>query len=220
MPRIIPITAVVDDGTPQSAAVPTPAASTPITVAYGEDTTVHLIARTTSGKTLASSSSLVVTYGARVKPAPAGQLLFKHVAVPTSDGGWNCPIVPADYKLIASGQGRFFFDMWLTDNTVNPPLNLQLQPLVAFIVTPSAILPGDPTTAPMPTAIIGYGLPAVGPTGTALYSPGGGALAWGNASVLGYSAARASSWTGAAPATIGAALDRLAAACATAGVKP
>lgn len=138
MPKVISIQGVVEDGTPPTGVVQLGQGKA-IQAAFGENLTIHLIVRGPSGKQVVSSTQRVITFGARTKPLPTGQLLFQHNGVPTLDGGWDLSIVPADYKLIGLGAGRFFFDVWLTDNSLSPPQSNPVQALSAFIVTPSAI---------------------------------------------------------------------------------
>src|SRR5579859_6507842 len=150
MPRVEQLTGVLDDGT---AAVQPPPSSSPIQVAYGESFTLHLIVRNPSGRQIRSSPTNTISYGARRSPLPSGQLLFQHVAQPAADGGWDCPIVRADYKLIFEGAGRFFFDLWFTDNSGVTSISNPVAPLAAFIVTPAAVDPLGPTSLPIPTPL-------------------------------------------------------------------
>lgn len=171
MARVVIVNGIVDDGTASDGSQST--ANEPIEVAYGENINIRLFLKTTSGKDILASTQHVITYGARTKPLPDGQLLFQHLGVvsPTNDGAWNCVIVPNDYRLIANGAGRFFFDIWLTDSVAAPPVSFQVA-LTTFIVTPAAISVTSPSTVPVPASITAYGLPLQGASGQLLVANG------------------------------------------------
>lgn len=228
MAKTVTLFCVLDDGTTPAvgpAPAPTQANGTVVQASYGENLNIHLIVRNPSGRQIPATSQRVVTFGVRDKPLPFGQLMFQHVAVvsPVGDGGWDLSIVPNDYRLMVNGSGRFVVDVWLTDNTLNPPQSNPVQPLAAFLVLPSAIKVTDPSTAPVPALVVAYGLPTIaGTSGAFLQSLGvsGGAATLQWQSALPYAAGTPTSWTGAAPTTIGTALDRIAAALVALGRKP
>lgn len=223
MARQETIICILDDGTPDTGViVATPG---PVQVQWGESFTAHVLVFTPQGVQIPASTQRVLTFGARRGPLPMGAPIFQHVAVvsPQGDGGWDCQIVAADYVTIPEGAGRFVFGVWLTDNTLNPAPSNPVRPLSAFIVTGSAVSPSQPSTSPVPAQLVGYGLPnPAGASGALLQSLGvsGGAATLQWQSQLPYAPGASASWTGAAPATIGAALDRLSAAVTALGRKP
>ena len=183
MARTETIVCILEDGTPDNGTVV--ATPGPVAVAYGESFTAHVLLFTPQGVQIKATSQLVLTFGARRGPLPQGAPIFQHIAQvsPIGDGGWDCQIVPADYALIPEGAGRFVFDVWLTDNTINPPPSNQLRPLSAFIVTGAAVSPSLPSTSPIPTQLVAYGLPnPAGFSGAFLQSlgasGGGASLQW------------------------------------------
>lgn len=176
MPRVIPISGIIDDGT-LDRSNGTAIIAHSVEVAYGEHVTLHLRLSNPSGRPLLSTSALVITYGARDRPLPAGQPYFQHIGVIALDGGWDLAIVPADYAAMSQGSGRFVLDIWLTDGTVSPPQYNPVQPLVALIVKPSSVSVTSPSTSPVPSAIVAYGLPTPTP-GYALIGTSGAGVAW------------------------------------------
>lgn len=142
MPRVIELVAVIDDGAPIIAgAAPRPTQG-PIQVAYGEAVTVHVLLFNKSGAQVPSTTQRVITYGARTRPYPAGQLLFQHLGTLDGTGGWNCPIVAHDYVNVIEGAGRFVIDFWMTDSTASPTTSAPIRTLASWIVTPSAVVLG------------------------------------------------------------------------------
>lgn len=190
MAKTVYLTCILDDGSPPVAGFAPPKQGQPVMLEYGENAIIHMRLFTPQGKPIYSASQKVITYGARRGYYPQGQLLFQHLGTVATiaDGGWDCPVVPNDYKLITEGFGRFQFDMWLTDNSVNPPQSNPVQPLSPFIVTPAAVSVTSPSTAPVPSQVVAYGLPTPSPSGTFLQALGvsGGlsSLAWQNPPVF------------------------------------
>lgn len=182
MARQETIVCILDDGTPNNGTVVATKAT--IQVAFGENFTAHVLVFTPQGTQIPATTQRVLTFGARRGPLPIGAPIFQHIAVvsPIGDGGWDCQIVPNDYALIPEGAGRFVFDAWLTDNSISPAPSNPVLPLTAFIVTPSAVSVTSPSTSPVPSQIIAYGLPPAGPSGGVLYTlgitGGVGQLAW------------------------------------------
>lgn len=173
MPRVVELRGIIEDGTSYVSISPQTQPQA-IQAAYGEALTIHLLVFNPSGHQVRATSQRVITYGARAKPLPDGQLLFQHIAdiSPVGDGGWDLAIVPHDYVNVVEGAGRFVFDVWLTDNTLSPPQSCPVQPLAQFIVTPSAVSVSGPSTAPVPQRIVAYGLPASSPSGAVLTAQG------------------------------------------------